>query len=91
MHHKSHKKTVCPWILGLTMATALFALIALFGDMKYRGNDDGLILRPFMGFDSTLLPTFHAYLHPVLLYPLRWLSQLFPGVAWFSWMQLSFL
>lgn len=91
MHHKSHKKTVCPWILGLTMATALFALIALFGDLKYRGNDDSLILRLFMGFTSTELPTFHAYLHPVLLYPLRWLSQLFPGVAWFSWMQLSFL
>lgn len=91
MKSKKFNSIGVQWLIGLSMATLLFVLIAFFGDLRYTSNDDGVILRPFMGFDSTQLPTFHLTLHAVLLYPLRWLSMAFPGVAWFSYMQLAFL
>ena len=80
-----------PWVCGAAMTTILFVCIALFGDMHYANNDDACILRPFMGFSSTVLPTFHLYLNALLVYPLNWLGTAFPGVAWFSYMQLAFL
>lgn len=73
------------------MSSLLFLCIILFGDMHYANNDDGCILRPFMGFASTQLPTFHLYLNALLVYPLNWLGTAFPGIAWFSYMQLAFL
>ncbi|MFR5855836.1 MAG: hypothetical protein ACLUE8_16775 [Lachnospiraceae bacterium] len=33
----------------------------------------------------------HAFLHPLLSTPLRWLGLAAPEVAWFSWMQLTLL
>lgn len=80
-----------PWVSGAAMITILFVCITLFGDMHYANNDDACILRPFMGFASTTLPTFHLYLNALLVYPLNWLGTAFPGIAWFSYMQLAFL
>ena len=79
------------WLTGALAASALLALIWLFGDLRYAGNDDAPMARIFMGFDCTQTPDFHLYLHPILVYPLRWLSMAIPGVAWFSWMQLAFI
>lgn len=85
------KQKWAQWMIGAGMASLFFALIALFGDLRYAGNDDSVILRPFMGFGALAVPAFHGTLHPILSYPLNWLSTAFPGVAWFSWMQLTFL
>lgn len=79
------------WLIGAAMASVMFALIALYGDLRYFNNDDASILRPLMGFGTPTLPTFHLYLNYLLVYPLVWLAKAFPGVAWFSWMQLAFL
>lgn len=79
------------WLLGAAMASLMYTLIALFGDLHYFNNDDANILRPLMGFGTPTLPTFHLYLNFLLVYPLVWLAKAFPGVAWFSWMQLAFL
>lgn len=83
--------TRCDWLIGAAMATALLTLIVLFGDLGYAVNDDPAMLRPFMGFDRTEMPDFMMCLHPILVYPLRWLSFAVPRTAWFSIMQLAFI
>ncbi len=73
------------------MSTALMAAIFLFGDLKYAMNDDTAILRQYMGFGTGVIPEAHAFLHPLLSTPLRWLGLAAPEVPWFSWMQLTLL
>ena len=73
------------------MSTALMAAIFLFGDLKYAMNDDTAILRQYMGFGTGVIPEAHAFLHPLLSTPLRWLGLAAPEVPWFSWMQLALL
>mgnify|MGYP002550563335 CR=1 FL=1 len=73
------------------MSTALMAAIFLFGDLKYAMNDDTAILRQYMGFGTGAIPEAHAFLHPLLSTPLRWLGLAAPEVPWFSWMQLTLL
>ena len=80
-----------PWLTGLSMSTALMAAIFLFGDLKYAMNDDTAILRQYMGFGTGVIPEAHAFLHPLLSTPLRWLGLAAPEVPWFSWMQLALL
>lgn len=80
-----------PWLTGLCMSTALMAAIFLFGDLKYAMNDDTAILRQYMGFGTGVIPEAHAFLHPLLSTPLRWLGLAAPEVPWFSWMQLILL
>ena len=67
------------------------AAIFLFGDLKYAMNDDTAILRQYMGFGTGVIPEAHAFLHPLLSTPLRWLGLAAPEVPWFSWMQLALL
>lgn len=78
-----------PWLTGLLMSAALMAAIFLFGDLRYAMNDDTAILRQYMGFGTGEIPEAHAFLHPLLSTPLRWLGLAAPEVAWFSWMQLA--
>ena len=73
------------------MSTALMAAIFLFGDLKYAMNDDTAILWQYMGFGTGVIPEAHAFLHPLLSTPLRWLGLAAPEVPWFSWMQLALL
>lgn len=80
-----------PWLTGLCMSTALMAAIFLFGDLKYAMNDDTAILRQYMGFGTGVIPEAHAFLHPLLSTPLRWLGLAAPEVPWFSWMQLTLI
>ena len=80
-----------PWLTGLCMSTALMTAILLFGDLCYAMNDDTAILRQYMGFGTGVIPEAHAFLHPLLSTPLRWLGLAAPEVPWFSWMQLALL
>lgn len=79
------------WLAGAALSTAMLVCLWLFGDMRFANNDDMYILRAFMGFYGGVIPTFNIYLNALLCYPLNWLGNAFPGVAWFSWMQLAFL
>ena len=86
------KKTAwIPWLTGLCMSTALMTAILLFGDLCYAMNDDTAILRQYMGFGTGVIPEAHAFLHPLLSTPLRWLGLAAPEVPWFSWTQLALL
>ena len=79
------------WPLGLVLASLMLAVVCLCCSMRFATNDDTLILRQMMGFGVQELPDFNLYIHFLLLYPLRWLSLAFPGLPWFSWMQLFLL
>lgn len=80
-----------PWLLGILIASLLFAALLAFSNYQYIGSDDTPILRSFMGYEGGEPATFHLYLHTAFAWLLWSLSKLFPGVAWFSILQLTLL
>ncbi len=88
MTNTSPRRLKAAWPLGLLLASLMLATVCLFCDMRFATNDDTLVLRQMMGFGVLEIPDFNLYIHFLLLYPLRWLSLAFPGLPWFSWMQL---
>lgn len=85
------KGRLFPWLAGIGIATLFFAGMLLFTSFHYIGNDDAPILRSFMGYEGGVPASFHLYVHTVLAWFLHGLAVLFPGVAWFSLLQLFFL
>lgn len=85
------KKRSLSWVIALGMNAALFAFVALFCDVRFALNDDSGILRAFLGYETGTPASFHIYIHGLLAKPLYWLSCAFPGVMWYSWMQLALL
>ena len=80
-----------PWVLGIVLAVLLFALLFTLFHPQYVTNDDAVILRAFMGYEGGEPASFHLYTHTVLAWFLYGLAKLFPGVAWFSLIQLALL
>ncbi len=80
-----------PWILGLLFAALLFLLLFSFFRPQYVTNDDAVILRAFMGYEGGEPAHFHLYTHTVFAWLLYALAVWFPGIAWFSILQLSLL
>ncbi len=89
MKSKKHN-SLADWLIGAAAASVLLTLIVLFGDLRFAVNDDSVMLRPLMGFDSTAIPDFHLYLHTIIAYPLRWLSMAVPHTPWYSYMLIAF-
>ena len=85
------KRNIAPWLLGIGVATALFGAVLLFASFQYIGNDDTPILRAFMGYEGGEPVSFHLYIHTAFAWLLWGLAKLFPGVAWFSILQLFLL
>lgn len=79
------------WLLALFMTAALFACCFAFLDMRYAVNDDAGILKAFLGYETGTPARFHIYIHGLLALPLSLLGTAFPGIAWFSVMQLALL
>ena len=84
-------RTLAPWLIGVFLASLLFALLYAFSSFQYIGSDDAPILRSFMGYEGGEPATFSMILHTALAWPLFALAKLFPGVAWFSIVQLCLL
>jgi len=80
-----------PWLAGILAATLLFGLLAIYAGFQYSGSDDTPILRSFMGYEGGAPAYFHPYTHTALAWLLYGLALLFPGVAWFSILQLLLL
>jgi len=87
---KRYQKTV-PWLLGLLLATLLFAVLAGYNTFEYSGTDDSPILRSFMGYEGGEPAHYSMLIHPAMAWLLWGLAKLAPGVAWFSLFQLFFL
>jgi len=84
-------RRITPWLWGLFTASLLFAVLYAFSSYQYIGSDDAPILRSFMGYEGGEPATFHLYLHTAFAWLLWALAKLFPGVAWFSILQLFLL
>lgn len=78
------------WLAAALMTGAMYALVVLVLDMQFGANDDTAILRSFMGYEGDL-PTFHLLLHGMLTWSLKWLGETFPGIAWYSILQIALL
>lgn len=85
------RKYLTHWVLGLAMATAFFIALKATQYFRYENSDDILFVKSFMGYEGGVPAAFSTLLHPVLSRPLQWLSLLFPGIPWFSVLQLAFL
>ena len=77
-----------PWLAGIFAATLLFALLAIYAGFQYSASDDTPILRSFMGYEGGVPARFHPYTHTAFAWLLHGLALIFPGVAWFSILQL---
>ena len=85
-HNQSHS-----WLFGLILSTVMMICVFLFFGLRYDTIDDTVILRQMMGFGVTEIPDFNLYVNGILFFFLRWLSILFPGLPWFSYLQLFLL
>lgn len=69
----------------------LWGFLLCFSDIYFAANDDQFILRAMTGFQPGGTPDFHPFLLGFYVYPLRWLQRFFPGVAWYSLLELLLL
>ena len=79
------------WCWGAGIMALAWGFLLCFSDIYFATNDDQFILRAMTGFQPGGAPDFHLYLHGMYVYPLRWLQRLFPGVAWFSLLEIVLL
>lgn len=79
------------WLTGIAAATGLWLFLFAFCDVYFSANDDQFLLRTFTGGAPAGAPTFHLYIHAMYAFPLRWLNELFPGVAWVSILEIALL
>lgn len=84
-------KKLLPWLLGIILATLVFGALFAYTDFQYLGSDDTPILRSFMGYEGGVPAHYNIILHTALAWLLHGLAVLFPGVAWFSILQLFLL
>ncbi len=86
----THKK-LAPWITAALMTLLFFGVLALTQYFRYENSDDLLFVKAFMGYEGGVPAGFTLYTHTIFAKPLQWLSLAFPGVAWFSVLELSLL
>lgn len=84
-------RKAAPWLLGVVFASVFFAVLWQTASFYYTGSDDSPILQAFMGYEGGVPATFHLYTHTVLAWLLWALAHAFPGVAWFSVLQVALL
>lgn len=89
MTHRNSARSC--WVWGAGITALLWGFLLCFSDIYFAANDDQFILRAMTGFQPGGAPDFHLYLHGMYVYPLRWLQRLFPGVAWFSLLEIVLL
>lgn len=79
------------WCWGAGITALLWGFLLCFSDIYFAANDDQFILRAMTGFQPGGTPDFHPFLLGFYVYPLRWLQHFFPGVAWYSLLELLLL
>ena len=79
------------WLWGAGITALLWGFLLCFSDIYFAANDDQFILRAMTGFQPGGTPDFHPFLLGFYVYPLRWLQRFFPGVAWYSLLELLLL
>ena len=89
MTHRNSARSC--WLWGAGITALLWGFLLCFSDIYFAANDDQFILRAMTGFHPGGTPDFHPFLLGFYVYPLRWLQRFFPGVAWYSLLELLLL
>ncbi len=89
MTHRNSARSC--WLWGAGITALLWGFLLCFSDIYFAANDDQFILRAMTGFQPGGAPDFHPFLLGFYVYPLRWLQRFFPGVAWYSLLELLLL
>lgn len=89
MTHRNSARSC--WLWGAGITALLWGFLLCFSDIYFAANDDRFILRAMTGFQPGGTPDFHPFLLGFYVYPLRWLQRFFPGVAWYSLLELLLL
>ncbi len=84
-------RNIAPWLSGVIIATLQFIFLFSCAYLHYSLSDDLEIARSLLGYWGGAAATFSPYVHPLLVYPLHWLTALFPGIFWFAWLQIGLL
>lgn len=84
------KRGLC-WLIAGVMTAALMAFVLLCTDVTFAANDDSSIMRAFMGYESGDPARVHLFIHGLLAQPLALLGTWFPGLPWFTYVQLALL
>ena len=89
MTHRNSARSC--WLWGAGITALLWGFLLCFSDIYFAANDDQFLLRAMTGFQPGGTPDFHPFLLGFYVYPLRWLQRFFPGVAWYSLLELLLL
>ena len=89
MTHRNSARSC--WLWGAGITALAWGFLLCFSDIYFAANDDQFILRAMTGFQPGGTPDFHPFLLGFYVYPLRWLQRFFPGVAWYSLLELLLL
>ena len=77
------------WIYAIIMVLVFTAAGALMTEMRYSTVDDAPTVRMFMGYEGGTPGDFHLFFHTVLVRIFQGLSNLLPGIAWVTIIQLA--
>ncbi len=84
------KRGLC-WLIAAVMTAALMTFALLCTDITFAANDDSSIMRAFMGYETGEPARTHLFVHGLLAQPLALLGTWFPGLPWFTYVQLALL
>ena len=89
MTHRQ-KRGLC-WLIALLMTAAMMLFVLFCTDITFAANDDSSIMRAFMGYETGKPARTHLFIHGLLAQPLGLLGEWFPGLPWFTYVQLALL
>ena len=79
------------WGIALLMTAVLYTLIAVKMDVRFAMNDDAIIQRALIGYETGRPAAFHLYTHGLLVWPMFVLYSLFPLLPWYAIIQLALM
>ena len=79
------------WLIAFLMTAVLYAFIALKMDVRFAMNDDAIIQRALMGYETGRPAAFHLYTHGLLVWPMFLLYSFFPLLPWYAITQLALM
>ena len=86
-----HTRRLLCWIPAAFLSAICIAVSLLWLDARYALNDDAAILRAFLGCEGGAVADFLPHQHELITIPLGFLNRQFPGIPFFSYLQVFLL
>lgn len=78
-------------LLSLCTTALIFLWLWNRTEIHFALGDDFYLARAFAGEVGGVAETFNAHIHPIFVWLLHGLTLIFPGIWWFSWLQMALL